>query len=72
MAVQGVAEGEEGLLEYLEDIIGTRKYVEPINEKFAAVEAATEERAAQLHRVKHVEKELRALEVNDLYLCMFV
>ena len=62
MKPKGVTEHDEGLLEYLEDIIGTRKYVEPIQEKFTAVETATEERAVQLHRVKHVEKELKSLE----------
>jgi structural maintenance of chromosome 4 len=62
MKPKGAADGEEGLLEYLEDIIGTSKYVEPIQEKFNAVEAATEERAAQLHRVQIVEKDLKQLE----------
>jgi structural maintenance of chromosome 4 len=62
MKPKGAADGEEGLLEYLEDIIGTAKYVEPIQEKFNAVEAATEERAAQLHRVQIVEKDLKQLE----------
>jgi structural maintenance of chromosome 4 len=35
---------EEGLLEYLEEIVGTNKYVEAIEKKNQEVEAANEER----------------------------
>eukprot|EP00741_Cyanophora_paradoxa_P003506 tig00000711_g3404.t1 len=55
-------EHEEGLLEYLEDIIGTRHYVEKIEEAGKSVDALNEERAQKLSRVKIVEKERDSLE----------
>lgn len=53
---------EDGLLEYLEDIIGSNKYVESIEEADAVVESACEARSAKLNRVKLAEKEVAALE----------
>jgi structural maintenance of chromosome 4 len=53
--------GDEGLLEYLEDIIGTNQYVEPIEEKAKALEALNEQRGGQVNRLKLVEKERDAL-----------
>ena len=43
---------EEGLLEYLEDIIGTDKYVESIETKFTEVEALGAERQTKLNKYK--------------------
>ncbi|WFD00529.1 Structural maintenance of chromosomes protein 4 [Malassezia yamatoensis] len=53
---------EEGLLEYLEDIIGTSEYKRPIEEHAQAVDTANEARAEKLHRVKIVQRELDHLE----------
>ena len=49
--------GDEGLLEYLEDIIGTNQYVEPIEQKSKALEELNEKRTGQVNRLKLVEKE---------------
>jgi structural maintenance of chromosome 4 len=54
---------EEGLLEYLEDIIGSNKYVTKIEQAAQKVEAANETRTEKLNRVKVVEKEREGLEV---------
>jgi structural maintenance of chromosome 4 len=53
---------ETGLLEYLEDIIGSNKYVESIEEAFTQVESLNEIRQEKLNRVKLVEKEKDSLE----------
>ena len=52
---------DEGLLEYLEDIIGTNQYVESIEEKAKSLEALNEQRGGQVNRLKLVEKERDAL-----------
>lgn len=53
---------EDGLLEYLEDIIGSNKYVKDIEEKSTLVEELTQNRNEKLNRVKVVEKEKDSLE----------
>lgn len=55
-------EHEDGLLEYLEDIIGTSSYKTPIEEALAQVEALTEQRSEKLNRLRIVEREKNALE----------
>ncbi|KAF8899368.1 hypothetical protein BD779DRAFT_1607830 [Infundibulicybe gibba] len=55
-------EHDEGLLEYLEDIIGTSKYKEPIEEAMVDMERLQEERGEKLNRLRIVEKEKSALE----------
>ncbi|TLD16544.1 uncharacterized protein PgNI_00661 [Pyricularia grisea] len=55
-------EHEDGLLEYLEDIIGTSKYKTPIEEAAAEVETLNEICAEKNGRVQHVEKEKHSLE----------
>mmetsp|Transcript_10732 Transcript_10732/g.16868 ORF Transcript_10732/g.16868 Transcript_10732/m.16868 type:complete len:1150 (-) Transcript_10732:83-3532(-) len=62
MSPKGKNENDEGLLEYLEDIIGSSKFVEATNEAFGKVEALTEVRQEKLNRVKAVEKEKDNLE----------
>lgn len=62
MPPKGKTENDEGLLEYLEDIIGSNRYVEETNEAAAAVEELTEQRQEKLNRVKAVEKEKEGLE----------
>ena len=43
---------DEGMLEYLEDIIGSNKFIEPIKEMETKVEQLNEERAMKLSNVK--------------------
>merc|ERR1711994_100303 len=54
--------GQIGFLEYLEDIIGSNKYVEAIEQAYASVDKLTESRQGKLNRVKAVEKEKDQLE----------
>ncbi|KAG8882409.1 hypothetical protein FRB99_004665, partial [Tulasnella sp. 403] len=53
---------EEGLLEYLEDIIGTSKYKEPIEETLIEVDHLNEERSEKLNRLRLIEKDKAGLE----------
>ncbi|KAI9033329.1 hypothetical protein DFJ74DRAFT_176515 [Hyaloraphidium curvatum] len=62
MPPKGKNENEEGLLEYLEDIIGTNVYKETIETKVKELEELNEERQERLNRVRIVEKERNALE----------
>jgi len=62
MKPKSTNENTNGLLEYLEDIIGTFKYVEMIEEKFKEVEKLNELRGEKLNRVKLVEKDRDGLE----------
>jgi structural maintenance of chromosome 4 len=55
-------EHEEGLLEYLEDIIGTSSYKTPIEEANKKVDEANELRGERLARLKIVQKEKDSLE----------
>ncbi|KAK8087716.1 structural maintenance-chromosome 4 [Apiospora hydei] len=55
-------EHEDGLLEYLEDIIGTSKYKTPIEESATEVETLNEICMEKSGRVQHVEKEKNSLE----------
>jgi structural maintenance of chromosome 4 len=61
MPPKGKNEGDEGLLEYLEDIIGSNKYVEETERAAEVVEALTEQRQEKLNRVKAIEKEKDSL-----------
>lgn len=53
---------DDGLLEYLEDIIGTSKYKDPIEEANARLEVLNEDRAEKLSRVKYVSREMDGME----------
>ncbi|PCH34299.1 RecF/RecN/SMC protein [Wolfiporia cocos MD-104 SS10] len=64
MKPKAPSEHEDGLLEYLEDIIGTSKYKEPIEETLAEVDRLNEERAEKLNRLRIVEKDRNALEAK--------
>ncbi|RGP65912.1 structural maintenance-chromosome 4 [Fusarium longipes] len=55
-------EHEDGLLEYLEDIIGTSKYKTPIEESATEVETLNDVCMEKSGRVQHVEKEKNSLE----------
>ena len=62
MKPKAQTEHDEGLLEYLEDIIGTSGYKEPIEDAFADLEKLAEERSEKLNRLRIVEREKQALE----------
>uniref|UniRef100_A0A672P5H4 Structural maintenance of chromosomes protein n=1 Tax=Sinocyclocheilus grahami TaxID=75366 RepID=A0A672P5H4_SINGR len=62
MKPKGQTEHDEGMLEYLEDIIGSCRLKEPINILCRRVESLNEQRGEKLNRVKLVEKEKSALE----------
>lgn len=62
MAPKGKTEHDEGLLEYLEDIIGSNAYVADTNLAAEKVDALTEQRQEKLNRVKAVEQEKDSLE----------
>ena len=62
MSPKGKTEDDDGLLEYLEDIIGSNKFLEETKEASAKVEALSEQRQEKLNRVKAVEKEKEGLE----------
>ncbi|GLE11210.1 hypothetical protein PINS_up023549 [Pythium insidiosum] len=53
---------DDGLLEYLEDIIGSNVYVEPTERVWQEVEECNEVRIEKVNRVKLVEKEKAHLE----------
>ncbi|KAG9027694.1 hypothetical protein FRB95_007465 [Tulasnella sp. JGI-2019a] len=55
-------EHEDGLLEYLEDIIGTSKYKEPIEATLIEVDQLSEERGEKLNRLRVVERDKDGLE----------
>ncbi|WVQ96218.1 hypothetical protein IAU59_003322 [Kwoniella sp. CBS 9459] len=62
MKAKAQNEHEDGLLEYLEDIIGTTKYKEPIEQANLEVEALNDERAEKMNRLRVVEREKAGLE----------
>lgn len=64
MKPKAITEHDDGLLEYLEDIIGTSQYKENIEKCGVELEALNDERSERLTRVKYVEKERDALEVR--------
>lgn len=62
MKPKAANEHDDGLLEYLEDIIGTSKYKAPIEESAAEVDTLNEVCTEKSSRVQHVEKEKTNLE----------
>jgi structural maintenance of chromosome 4 len=66
MAPKGKTEHDEGLLEYLEDIIGSNQYVADTNLAAQKVDELTEQRQEKLNRVKAVEQEKDSLEAAKL------
>ncbi|KAJ5115066.1 Structural maintenance of chromosomes protein [Penicillium alfredii] len=62
MKAKATNEHDEGLLEYLEDIIGTSKYKTPIDEAATELETLNDVCMEKNNRVQHVEKEKTALE----------
>jgi len=62
MKPKAANEHDDGLLEYLEDIIGTSKYKTPIEEAAVELESLNEVCLEKQGRVQHVEKERNGLE----------
>lgn len=62
MKPKGQTEGECGHLEYLEDIIGTERYKEPLMKINSRVETLTEERMEKHNRCKLAEREMNDLK----------
>ena len=62
MKPKAAGEHDDGLLEYLEDIIGTSKYKSPIEESATEVETLNEVCTEKNARVQHIEKEKNNLE----------
>ena len=54
--------GDDGLLEYLEEIIGSKIYIEKIDEAEKVVEQMSAQRSEKLARVKVADKECNVLE----------
>jgi structural maintenance of chromosome 4 len=62
MKPKAANEHDDGLLEYLEDIIGTSRYKTPIEEAATEMESLNEVCVEKQARVQHVEKEKNGLE----------
>ncbi|KAL8695252.1 MAG: hypothetical protein Q9218_000290 [Villophora microphyllina] len=62
MKPKAANEHDDGLLEYLEDIIGTSKYKTSIEESATEVDTLNEVCTEKSARVQHVEKEKNSLE----------
>ncbi|KAL6437435.1 hypothetical protein ACFW04_005134 [Cataglyphis niger] len=62
MKPKGQHENDIGMLEFLEDIIGTSRYKEPLAKLADKVELLTECRLEKLHRLRVVQKEKESLE----------
>lgn len=61
MKPKAATEHEEGLLEYLEDIIGTNKYIDPIDAAAKEVDTTNELYSEKFIRVKAAERECHSL-----------
>ncbi|KAJ2899074.1 putative nuclear condensin complex subunit smc4 protein [Zalerion maritima] len=72
MKPKAANEHDDGLLEYLEDIIGTSKYKTPIEETANEVETLNEICVEKSGRVQHVEKEKNSLEDKKTKALAFV
>ncbi|NXX18903.1 SMC4 protein, partial [Podargus strigoides] len=74
MKPKGQTEHDEGMLEYLEDLIGSARLKDPIEALCRRIELLNEQRGEKLNRVKMVEKEKDALEADKNkaieYLCL--
>jgi structural maintenance of chromosome 4 len=72
MKPKAANEHDDGLLEYLEDIIGTSKYKTPIEEAAKEIEELNEVCMEKNNRVSHVEKEKNALEDKKTKALVFI
>eukprot|EP00052_Salpingoeca_macrocollata_P017972 m.147220 g.147220 ORF g.147220 m.147220 type:complete len:1291 (-) comp20562_c0_seq1:30-3902(-) len=66
MKPKGATEHETGMLEYIEDIVGSDRFKEEIEAEGKKQEELTEQWGEKLNRVKAVEKEKDALEGGKL------
>lgn len=57
MKPKGNGPNDDGLLEYLEDIIGSNQFIEAINTAFAQLEALNDDRVEKVNKVKVAEKD---------------
>lgn len=55
-------DNETGMLEFLEDIIGTVRFKEPLEKLFEKIELLSECRVEKMNRLRIVEKEKAALQ----------
>lgn len=55
-------DNETGMLEFLEDIIGTVRFKKPLEKLFEKIELLTEGRIEKMNRLRIVEKEKAALQ----------
>uniref|UniRef100_A0A8D8BBH1 Structural maintenance of chromosomes protein n=1 Tax=Culex pipiens TaxID=7175 RepID=A0A8D8BBH1_CULPI len=62
MKPKALTENDCGLLEYLEDIVGTTRYKQPLVKINERVEALNEERTEKHNRCKLAEREMKDLE----------
>lgn len=62
MKPKALTEHDEGMLEFLEDIIGTSQYKDPIAELWDKVENLNEIRGQKLNRTRAAEKEVESLK----------
>lgn len=63
MKPKGESEDDTGFLEFLEEIIGSSRLKEPIEQFFTKVQEVNEIRAEKLNRVKAIQVEKDALEI---------
>lgn len=62
MKAKGSSANETGLLEYLEEIIGSDKYMHDINRLAEQLENATTQRDTMQRRLRAIEQETKTLE----------
>lgn len=62
MKTKGQTENETGMLEYLEDIIGTQRYIRPLQQINQRVDQLTDDRTEKHNRCKLSEREMKDLE----------
>ena len=72
MKPKGEREGEEGLLEYFDDLIGSNAYASAIKESTTTAEKKQEDRLASLDALRRVETDLTALEAAKVSTIEFV
>ncbi|XP_037708977.1 structural maintenance of chromosomes protein 4 [Drosophila subpulchrella] len=62
MKPKGQTENETGMLEYLEDIVGTQRYIRPLQQINQRVDQLTDDRTEKHNRCKLAEREMKDLE----------
>merc|ERR1719316_1199147 len=62
MKPKAQSEHEDGLLEYLEDLIGSNSFAEPIEKATKELETVSDKRQEKMNRMRAAEKEKDALE----------